>query len=757
MAHGYASYSNPYSNKESLSGFIAGKIGSAAKMAASERKARDEEIKSLQEKEELSDEEQERLDFLTNQQGGRKGSFFGKALVSEFGGDRARRLKGTFSKDPSAANDPALSKEQRFSAVLDRAKPAEDPIQPETPFQPTIPGLEGAAGEEKTPSILQKAFASIAKSYDSIADRVSSLASEEKKSVTNDSDNNKFLSNITSGLQAIKEYFNKDNDLKETENNIEVQQLELAIDRREDAEMDAKQASMEMGSDLSGVSAVEGEPGNEVKKGGGPLGFIKDLGGKLMNMMGNKGAAGKTQYSNPIGPQPMNSPTPWAARGAGEMGNSQGFVPRMPSAPVQPMSKGGIIPKTKPTKLAAGGIVDNPTTTKLNPGDSVVPLNRNNAMGKMFKAAGEGSAGKDITDPMSKVMQLPSQVGGGLMLSLLADVMNKLGGLGNLLKPVLSPIAGPLAGVFGLPPTIINAMFGGAAQAATFDPAKYFDGESESETGGTTGPDGTPTTTPPGMGGADLGASMRAGETIQAQGANDPGGFIQGGSGLGSEGGQNTSGGYATHYHLSPPSNDAAGWAQARAVAKTSAQMMLNRGSKIYFGNSKQWANPANLDAQIAAEQQAHTQPGRTQGGIDMQEQGPGGNMRLKFPLKVTNVTNDINGGSGRTARIIGTNVRLAHGAAGSANSVESAAMPQVANQPPVTLPGTDPRQPTAANPLLTPQAGPQGTSQNPFVTLMLQQAAAQRQQQQKLDLSSRSMYSVTNPTGIGNLYQWSY
>ena len=741
MAHGYASYSNPYSNKESLSGFIAGKIGSAAKMAASERKSRDEEIKSLQAKEELSDEEQERLDFLTNQQGGRKGSFFGKALMSEFGGDRARRLKGTFSKDPAASNDPALTKEQRFSAVLDRARPAEPPVQPETPFQPTIPGLEGATGEENTPSILQKAFANIAKSYDSIADRVSSLASEEKKSVSNDSNNNKFLSNITSGLQAIKEYFNKDNGLKETENNIETQQLELALDRREDAQMDAKQTSLEKGDDLSGVSAVKGEPGNEAVKGGGPLGFIQNLGGKLMNMFGKGKGGGKTQYSNPIGPQPMNSKTPWASAGRGEMGNAQGFVPRMASAP------------TPPTKLAEGGIVDNPTKTKLNPGDSVIPLNRNNSMGKMFKAAGEGSAGKDITDPMAKVMQLPAQVGGGLMLGLLSDVMNKLGGIGNMLKPALMPIAGPLAGAFGLPVTIVNSLFGGEAKAATFDPTKFFDGESESETGAPSGGTTTPTPT----GGADLGASMRAGETIQAQGANDPGGFIQGGSGNGSEGGQNTSSGYATHYHLSPPSNDPAGWAEARAVAKTSAQMMLNRGSKIYFGNSKQWANPANLDAQIAAEQQAHTQPGRTQGGIDMQEQGPDGNMRLKFPLKVTNVTNDISGGSGRTARIIGTNVRLAHGAAGSANSVESAAMPQVANQPPVTLPGTDPRQPTAANPLLTPQAGPQGTSQNPFVTLMLQQAAANNQQQQRSDLSSKSIYSVLNPTGISNLYQWSY
>ena len=759
MAHGYASYSNPYKEGTGLSGYIAGKIGSAAKMAREERQARDEEVKALQQKEELTDEEQERLDFLTEQQGGRKGSFFGKALMSEFGGDRARRLKGTFSKDPSATNDPALSKEQRFAALLDKDKPVEAPEDPATPYQPTIPGLESAAGEEKSTNILERALAQVAKSYDSIADRVSSLASEEKKSVSNDSDNNRFLSNITAGLQSIKDYFNKDTDLKEEENDIEQGQLELALDRQEDAQMAEKADAMASAEDLSGVSAVEGEPGSKVAEGKGPLGMVGNLFGKLMKSFGGKKTPGKTQYSNPIGPQPMNSPTPWAAKGPGDAGGmfgQGGFTPRMPSSPVKPMSEGGIIPKQKPTKLAAGGIVDNPTVTKLNPGDSVVPLNRNNSMGQMFKAAGQGTAGKDITDPMSKVMQLPSQVGGGLMLGLLSDVMNRLGGLGSMLKPIINPIAAPLAGAFGLPATVVGAMFGGSAQAATFDPAKYFDGESESETGGDgTGPSGSPTP-PPGAGGADLGASMRAGETIQAQGASDPGGFIQGGSGLGSEGGQNTSSGYATHYHLTPPTNDAAGWAESRAVAKTAATMMLNRGSKIYFGNIKQYANPATLDAQIAAEQQAHTQPGRTQGGIDMQE-SQNGNMRLKFPLKVTNVTNDISGGSGRTARIIGTNVRLAHGAAGSANSVEGAAMPIATNQPPVTMPGGDPRA-QAANPLLTPARSTAGApAQNPFVTLMLQQAAAQQQGKTRTDLSSNPMYSVNNPSGVSNLYQWSY
>ena len=116
------------------------------------------------------------------------------------------------------------------------------------------------------------------------------------------------------------------------------------------------------------------------------------------------------------------------------------------------------------TKLSEGGIVDNPTVTNLNPGDSVIPLNRNNAVANVFKGAGQ--AGGELADPMTQVMQLPTKVGGGLLVSLLAQVANKLGGLSGLLKPLLSGLAKPIASMFGLPATIISTMLGGAPAAA---------------------------------------------------------------------------------------------------------------------------------------------------------------------------------------------------------------------------------------------------------------------------------------------------
>ena len=110
MAHGFNSYQQPtYGN---LSSYIGGKVEDSFAMAADERRARDEEVKTLKEKEERTEEEEERLNFLTKQQGRKKGAFFGKALASQFGGDRKRRLMGTFTKNPDASQDPSLTKGQ---------------------------------------------------------------------------------------------------------------------------------------------------------------------------------------------------------------------------------------------------------------------------------------------------------------------------------------------------------------------------------------------------------------------------------------------------------------------------------------------------------------------------------------------------------------------------------------------------------------------------------------------------------------------
>jgi len=681
MAHGFVSYSQP--NLGNFGKYLGEKVKSAAKMAGEERKHAKEQAEK-QRKEGVPEEEIKKHE---------RGFFFGKALSHEFGGDLLRRTKGTFSNDPSKEQDPALSKQQRFSALVRGG----DVVSPE-PYKQ----LELPLGQEKQDTVkvedkslkswLSVVLGGVQKSYDNIADKIGGLTQEESKQVVEENQTTKTITKLASGLSTIKNFFNKNNKIQEEENKIESKQLELALDTENKNEMAVKESSLEAGADLSSGTAYTNPYGSdEEEEDSGNRGLLDrmlDFGFDRNGRRRRKGFKRRyarrkfNNFKRGVGRRSRRlrrRAQVGVGRGIQRLSMSQGgVIPQAPFVPT-PVAQNNISPSPR-KKLAGGGIVDNPTKINLNPGQAVIPLNRNNPFKNIFQQQkkqtinAKDSSGKKTTDQIAKAVQLPAQAAGGLLLSTMAGVFKRIGGIGKIFAPFLMQLFNPLARVFGLPANVIGSLIGGQpAAAATLDSkdiAEFL--KSKPGKGGKGGSGGgTPSTTPPPTGGADLGASMRAGETIQAQGANDAGGFIQGGSGLGSEGGQNTTGGYATHYHLSPPSNDPAGWAQSRSVALTAARMMLARGSKIYFGNLKQFADPAKLEQQIAAEQQAHTEPGRTQGGIDMQESSSSGSMALKFPLKVTNMVDDISGGSGRTARIMGTNVRLAHGAKGSANSIE--------------------------------------------------------------------------------------
>jgi hypothetical protein len=365
------------------------------------------------------------------------------------------------------------------------------------------------------------------------------------------------------------------------------------------------------------------------------------------------------------------------------------------------------------------------------------------------KVTGEHETGTGLTKPGTAMLHgteavinkdaasfdmSPMNTVGGVMIASTAQFINSAGPIAAPIAPTFKGVAAQMAKQYDVPATIAQTNIGGSLPSLskelekvkekspeeqlsdiekdllkTEDPQSFADkllkmidpqGKFQQllqNIGSTSGFSG----------GTDLGESMVPGETIRLQEQNAPGGFLQGGSGLGSEGGQNTRAGYAIHYHLTPPSNDPVGWEQARNVAFTATQLMLQRGSQVWLGNVNQWAssNPETLKAQIVREQIAHTQPNRTQGGIDMQEQDPAGTWvsgKMKFPLAVTNVVDDISGGSGRTARIQGTNVRLAHGAKGSANSIESSVSPNAAQSPtspPSTSATPTPPRPTNASP----------------------------------------------------------
>lgn len=514
MAHGFVSYSKQEPGFN-LGAMVADKIKSSYGMAAEERKQREAEIEELKKKEaegKATAQDINRLNDLEakdeERKKGFKNSFFAKALASEFGGDRKRRLQGTFSKDPRASQDPSLTKEQRFSALLDEgARPGEEPLAPESPVDDINPMDYGDANAQaSTPqqSTLQKLLGKVSDSFDIISNKLTALKSEEKKSVNKSQETSARIGKFTGVFEAIKNYFDKDNDLKKVENDIEKEKIENFREQQEDAQSQSELDAIKATEDLSKQEDIIDRP---EKEGSGLLGKlfegIKGIGKFLMGG-GKKGGGIKGQskaYSSPIGPQPMNSKSPWAALTGGNRGGMFGqgkFAPRLPATK---LSEGGTVPG-KPVKLAEGataGIIDKPTTGTLSPGSSVIPLNRNNALADTFQRAKESAGDSSIADPMSQVMQLPSQVGGGLLVGLLSKAMKSLGGIAGMLKPAIQPILNTLIPAFGLPATVAGAIFGaGPAAAATtdglgFDIGSFF-GQKDSTAPGAPGSNTGPVT-----------------------------------------------------------------------------------------------------------------------------------------------------------------------------------------------------------------------------------------------------------------------
>ncbi len=481
MAHGFVSYSQPKYGLD-LGAMVAGKIKDSFGMAAEERRLRDEEIAKLQGKEERTAEDDKRLEELLEQKKSRtegrkrdrlKNSFFTKAMMSQFGGDRARRLQGTLSSSPRGSQDPSLTKEQRYSALLDEsmAAPGEAPAAPDD-IDPMDYGDANAQAPVPQQSGLEKALGRVSEALSIISSKVSSLKQEEAKSKTATESR---LAKFNGVFESIKNYFDRDNDLKKTENTIEQQKIENFRDAQADAKVAREQSAIKEGEDLSTFEDMEERPEG---KGKGLLGGIMDgVKGLFKNFMGGKKGAAKgvTGYSKPIGPQPMNSSTPWAKMGAGDRGGMFG--------------QGQFTPRLSSTKLSEGGIITKPTTGTLEPGSSVIPLNRNNAVADTFQAAKETAGDASVADPMAQVMQLPSKVGGGLLIGLLSKAMSSLGGIASMLKPVIQPVLNTLVPAFGLPATVAAAIFGGGpAQAATgdFDLDSFF-GKKESKGPGAAG------------------------------------------------------------------------------------------------------------------------------------------------------------------------------------------------------------------------------------------------------------------------------
>ena len=469
MAAGTESYEAPqYGN---LAGAIGEKIGSALTMAAGARRRRDQEIEELNNKEDKTDEEKQRLKDLQSQ---KFGFIARKALGTEFGGDMRRRTTGFFQMNPADENDPALDKKKRFEALLKAQPTGRMPAPAPAPEAPRTVQDGGVLGSFAT-GIIEK--------ISLLSKKVDDLKSVEQRDQTPAA-----VVNLSKNQSIIRRFFSKNNKTEEEK----VAVARQALEQQRQAAADAKQAQAE--ANAEGRNRTAGSTGidnlRDGGSGGGLLGGLLDFGMDLLGLGGRRGGGrrggGKNRmprmskgrmYTNPIGPQPMGSRSPWA-RARGGRGIA-GFAPRMMS-------------RVLPRKLASGGIVDNPTSISGPSDQAVIPQN------KLTEAVKSNQENVKKADPFAKVMQLPTMAAGALLMSTVGNVVNNLGGVSKLFRPVLQRMFVPAATVFGLPANLISAFFGaGPAMAAGLrKPEKALkDGQKGSSGGGGTSPGVTPGST----------------------------------------------------------------------------------------------------------------------------------------------------------------------------------------------------------------------------------------------------------------------
>ena len=438
MAAGTESYEAPqYGN---LAGAIGEKIGSALTMAAGARRRRDQEIAELNNKEDKTDEEKQRLKDLKSQG---YGFIAKKALGTEFGGDLRRRTRGFFQMNPADENDPALDKKKRFEALL-RAQPVGNQTAPgEAPQAPPTVKDGGVLGSFAT-GIIEK--------ISLLSKKVDDLKSVEQKDQTPAA-----VVNLSKNQSIIRRFFSKNNKTEEEK----VAVARQALEQQRQAAADAKQAQAEANAEgrnrTAGITGIDNL--REGGSGGGLLGSLLDFGMDLLGFGGGRRGGGRRgggrnrmprmskgrMYTNPIGPQPMGSRSPWA-RARGGRGIA-GFAPRMVS-------------RVLPRKLASGGIVDNPTSIGGPSDQAVIPQN------KLTEAVKSNQENVKKADPFAKVMQLPTMAAGALLMSTVGNVINNMGGVSKLFRPVLQRMFVPAATAFGLPANLITAFFGGGAATA---------------------------------------------------------------------------------------------------------------------------------------------------------------------------------------------------------------------------------------------------------------------------------------------------
>lgn len=404
-------------------GNVFGKIGnllkSAQKRAIQGRNAADSEIDRLSAKIEADKEAGEPVDKADEQQlkylqGLRskenKGYFFKQALGFS-ATDRLKTTLGKFQRDPSIESDPAATEKERFFARTGITRPD------------MLPDTSNREAGQDMMTYIGQGFQAITDAINRVGARLKSV-SASTASVA--STVNKTVNSTETLGKSSKDLA----DVSEEETDLKRKELDNYKDAQEDAQVEAEASSRRGILDVARSVNIK-EVG---------LGAAKGIGGRLLGGLGSVGGRflrrrrGRTAFSSPIGPLPMNSSQPWAKAGPGEMGNAAGFVPRL--------SQGGIIqPKmlTNPTKISSRSFAAIPTQR---------PEGRELLSGT-----------KRDSDNMGKMFSLGPIISGGMTfatMGMLASSNPLIGAVLNTARPVLEPIAE----AFGFPPSILNILLG---------------------------------------------------------------------------------------------------------------------------------------------------------------------------------------------------------------------------------------------------------------------------------------------------------
>jgi len=182
----------------------------------------------------------------------RRGWFLERTLASEFGGDRIRRTKGTFSRNPDESQDPALKREERLAAVLRRDMSS----RPEMMKQGEL--FDTGEYEDKT---LGKRFLELSKE---VADKILGIDSSFVRMDKAQKETNTKLNSVSKKLKSVKNVFVKTSSnvsefIKNKSRSLELKEKlrEIFKDDLNREEQREKEAESELQKDVADTTKVE--------------------------------------------------------------------------------------------------------------------------------------------------------------------------------------------------------------------------------------------------------------------------------------------------------------------------------------------------------------------------------------------------------------------------------------------------------------------------------------------------------------------